>query len=82
MKKQHWRKPDDIELSDVRTPEDKVRYSEMMYHRYNDIGHDEPPSVLLDFQRFPPETEDWMSAEYWIAHAKAERERLKSLRGK
>jgi hypothetical protein len=73
---------DDLKPEDCTTPELKLEYSRMMYERYQSIGENEPPSVLLDFDRFPPETEEWMSPEYWIAVARAEREKRRLLYGK
>jgi hypothetical protein len=75
------RKPD-IRREDVKTEADKIAYSRMIYDRWQSIGPNEPPDAVLDWQRFPMETEDWHSGEYWIMRAKAEREKQRLLRGK
>jgi hypothetical protein len=74
------RKPrDDIRREDCHTEQQRLEYSEMMYRRWQSIPHDAPPSVLLDFERFPTPTEDWHHPEYHIMVAKAERERMRLL---
>ena len=54
------RKPE-LRREDCITHEQKLAYSRQMYERWLAIGENEPPSVLLDFKRFPPETEDYIT---------------------
>lgn len=72
------RKPE-LRREDCITHEQKLAYSRQMYERWLAIGENEPPSVLLDFKRFPPETEDWHHPEYFIAWANAERQKRKDI---
>ena len=59
-----WERADDIRREDVKTEADKLRYSEMLYRRWEEIEPDEPPSAMLDLERFPKEdpTRPWTSS--------------------
>ena len=78
----HWQHKDDIKLEDVRTHEDQLRYSRMMYRRWSEIGPNEAPEVLMDLERFPFEdpTKPWMSPEYASSWARSEEEKARVLR--
>jgi hypothetical protein len=78
----HWEHPDDIKLSDFKTHEDKLRYSEMMYRRWQELGPNEPPDAILDLERLPEQTAEWQHPEWWTMVAKAEREKRRLLSGK
>ena len=77
MTRKWWEHEDDIKLSDVKTHEDKLRYSRMMYRRWEEIGENESPGALLDFERFPEQTAEWQHPEWHIMIGRAERERLR-----
>jgi hypothetical protein len=84
MTKRFWEHDDDIRLEDVKTEADKLKYSQMIYRRHQEIGWDEPPDAILDLERFPMEdpARPWMHPEYWIMVGRAEREKKRLLRGK
>ena len=71
MRKQ---KQPDIELSEVVTEADKIRYSQQI-HRMWEAASEE--GILGDFMNIPIEDPalPWTSGEYWIMRAKSERER-------
>jgi hypothetical protein len=66
---------DDIKLEDVVTHEDKLRYSKMMYRRWNEAAETGRPSAFLDAVRFPLEDpmRPWMGPEWHIMIEQAER---------
>jgi hypothetical protein len=69
------KRDEDIELKDVVTHEDKIRYSKMMWRRWNEAAETGRPSAFLDRDRFPLEdpTKPWMSPEWHIMIEQAER---------
>ena len=69
-----------IRREDVRTEADKIAFSRQQYDLWQAVG--DMPDEILDFEKFPPETEPWHSPEYWIMVAKAEREKRRLLYGK
>lgn len=79
--KKWWEREDDIKLSDVKTHEDRLRYSEMMYRRWQEIGPNEAPDAIMDFDRFPLEdvTRPWTHPAYGLVHGLplSKRRRLK-----
>jgi|ERR1700722_4076140 hypothetical protein len=79
MTKKFWEHKDDIRLEDVKTHEDQLRYSRMMRRRWEEIGPDEPPEVLMDLERFPmPDvSKPWMSPEYSSSWARAQEEKAR-----
>ena len=70
MRKQ---KPD-IKLSDVVTETDKIAYSKQMYRRWEEATEKGIPSAFMEIPLEDP-LRPWTGPEYWIAMAKAERER-------
>jgi hypothetical protein len=82
MTKKFWQHEDDIRLEDVKTHEDQLRYSRMMRRRWEEIGPNEPPEVLMDLERFPEPTAEWQHPEWWIMVTKAAREKRRLLSGK
>ena len=75
------RKPKDIRREDCVTDAQKLAYSKQQYYLYKSLAGG-LPSEIMDLDRFPMETEPWHSPEYWIAVAKAAREKQRLLRGK
>jgi hypothetical protein len=67
------RKQKPIRREDCRTEAQKLAYSRQQYERRESMG--ELPSGILDLEKFPLETEPWHSGEYWIAVARAGREK-------
>jgi hypothetical protein len=67
---------------DCKTIEQKLAYSTMLRERWESIGYDEPPSAILDFDRFPmPDPSmPWTNPE-WAAHyTRAEEEKQRALK--
>lgn len=77
MTKKWWEHKDDIKLEDVRTHEDQLRYSRMMYRRWSEIGPNEAPDAIMDLERFPMEdpTKPWMSPDYASSWARSQEEK-------
>ena len=70
---------DDIKLEDVKTHEDKMKYSRMMMRKWEEAGERGLPSAFLDFPLEDP-AKPWMQPEWHIMIERAERERQRLLR--
>ena len=77
MTKKWWEHDDDILLEDVKTHAAQLRFSRMMHRRWSEIGPNEAPDAILDFERFPIEDVDrpWLSPEYASSRARSEEEK-------
>jgi hypothetical protein len=70
MSKKKHKQPEILQRpEDCKTIEQKLAYSSMMRERWESIEYDEPPSAILDFDRFPmPDPSmPWTHPE-WAAH--------------
>ena len=66
-----------IRREDCHTEQQKLAYSRQQYDLRQSMG--ELPSQILNLEKFPLETATWHSGEYWIAVARAEREKRRLL---